>query len=103
MKLIENGEFDGISGYYTASFVVSSFTSNTSNLSSDAVVKTKDAEEKAKEIETVLNELGIVALIENYNLKDVWMGTIPGMVRSNVLAPILGVGDVSSLLVLPLK
>lgn len=96
MKLLDYPDFEGVFGYYMAAFVVSD--SEELGVRSEGV----GARRKAERVEGVLNGLGIVTIVEDYNLQDVWFGTIPGMVRSNVFAPILPVHDVNSLLILPL-
>ena len=90
LKLLEYPNFDGIFGYYMAAFVLSAKPGEEKELDNNVTI-----------VERTLNDRGIVTVDQEHNFKDVWYGTIPGMVRSNVFAPILPVHDVSSLLVLP--
>lgn len=44
---------------------------------------------------------GVPVIVENYNLKDVWLGSIPGIFRANIVPPMIMVEDISSLISLP--
>jgi len=57
----------------------------------------------AEMVEKVIQDMGICAVMEDYNLKDVWYGSVPGVVRANLKPPMVVVEDVSKLIVLPLK
>jgi len=74
-----------LNGYYTASLFFL--------LSDDDYDKIRDY---CKEI---LNTLEIPYFLENYNLKDVWWGSIPGIFRANINAPITGFSSLDELLV----
>lgn len=71
---------------------------------SNIVIWDKSEEEIQKKVE-LLEEcifgMGIPCVVEDYNLKDVWYGTIPGMVRANIKPPMILVNDVSELVVVP--
>lgn len=46
-----------------------------------------------------LDSAGQVSILEKYNLADVWMGTIPGMFRSNIAPPLVELDSVEALVV----
>jgi hypothetical protein len=79
---------NGKCGYYTSSVIVW-----------DA--DREKAIEKAAKVDKLMQKLGIPAVVEDFNLKDVWYGTIPGMVRADLRAPMVYVHDLSSLILLP--
>ncbi|NNE42193.1 MAG: conjugal transfer protein TrbE [Marinicaulis sp.] len=74
--LQELGADDVAFGYLTQAIVVS-----------DAAAKIAD--EKAREIERILNSAGFVAIRESVNAVEAWLGTLPGHAYANVRQPIV--------------
>lgn len=74
--LQELGADDVAFGYLTQGIVVSD---------ADA----KIADEKAREIERILNSAGFVAIRESVNAVEAWLGTFPGHAYANVRQPIV--------------
>lgn len=74
--LQELGADDVAFGYLTQSVVVS-----------DA--DPKMADEKAREIERILNSAGFVAIRESVNAVEAWLGALPGHAYANVRQPIV--------------
>lgn len=63
-------------GYFTMSIIV---------MDADAIM----VEKKAQAIEKIINSLGFVTINETVNAVDAWLGTLPGLFRSNIRRPIL--------------
>ncbi len=74
--LQELGADDVAFGYLTCSIVVTDV---------DAV----GADDKAKEIERVLNGRGFVAIRESVNAVDAFLGSVPGHLYANIRAPLI--------------
>lgn len=83
LSLLEYGDLDGKAcGLYTHSLLLYEHEADT-------------------EAAQFLRESGIPTVVEDYNLRDVWLGSIPGMFRSNIVPPMMCIEDVSSLIALP--
>ncbi|OFX00277.1 MAG: conjugal transfer protein TrbE [Alphaproteobacteria bacterium RIFCSPHIGHO2_12_FULL_63_12] len=74
--LQELGQDDVAFGYLTCSIVVSD-------------VDASLADDKAKEIERVLNGRGFVAIRESVNAVDAFLGSLPGHLYANIRAPLI--------------
>ncbi len=77
-----------LSGYYAKNFVF--------------LLEDQTAERMKKFIQQCGNQLQIPYVIESYNLKDVWWGTLPGLFRANLTPPIIGFNSIESFLANPL-
>lgn len=77
-----------LSGYYSKTFVFL--------LDMDTAVRMK------KFIKQCGDRLQIPYVIESFNLKDVWWGTLPGLFRANLTPPIIGFNSLESFLMNPL-
>lgn len=55
-------------------------------------------ENKAREVERVINSLGFVTKAEDVNAVDAWLGSIPGNCRNNVRRPLLHTLNLSHLM-----
>jgi type IV secretory pathway VirB4 component len=63
--------------------------------------KNKDSlVENAATVEAAILDMGIPVVVEDFKLKDVWYGTIPGMVMPNMRSPMVEVQDMSELILL---
>lgn len=51
------------------------------------------------EIQATLDSAGELSVIEKYRISDVWMGTLPGMFRSNLTTPLVELDDAAALVV----
>jgi hypothetical protein len=78
-KLLSN-----LNGYYSGAFIF--------------LIESDRHEELMEYCQMTLNELEIPYLFEEYNLKDVWWGSLPGMFRANITAPIVGIRHLEDLL-----
>ena len=67
-------------GYYSSSIVITGDTM-------------QEADNKAKAIEQVINNIGFRAKIEDVNSVDAWMGTLPGNVGRNVRRHLISTGN----------
>lgn len=74
-----------LNGYYHASFVF--------------LVDPDEYDNIKKYCQEVLNTLEIPYIFERYNLKDVWWGSLPGLFRANISAPITGFKHMDDLLI----
>jgi type IV secretion system protein VirB4 len=77
-------------GYFTASIVIW-----------DKDIKL--VAHKAESVEETIQGMGITAIVEGYNLKDTWYGTIPGMARANFRPPMVSIENIAELLVFPVE
>ena len=50
-------------------------------------------------VTNVLTDMELPFIIEQYNLKDVWWGSLPGMYLANITPPIVGFSSVTDLLI----
>jgi len=82
--LQELGQDDVSFGYFTASVIVAD---------EDAAA----VDVKAKEIERVLNGLGLVTIRESVNAVDAWLGSLPGQLYANIRQPPLHTLNVAHL------
>ena len=82
--LQELGADDVAFGYLTCSIVVSD-------------PRISEADAKAKEIERVLNGLGLVTIRESVNAVDAWLGSLPGHLYANIRAPLIHTLNVAHL------
>ena len=84
MKAINNGILSHINGYYSNCFFF---------------LLDKDEYEKiVSYCEKVMDILQRVYIIESYNLKDIWWGSLAGLFRANITDPIMGFDSIDELL-----
>ncbi|WP_298595473.1 hypothetical protein [uncultured Mitsuokella sp.] len=83
-KEINDGILKKLNGYHTESFFLP--------------FEPDRYEEDCARVRTFLDTLKIPYIIEDYNQKDVWWGSIPGMFRSNITPPIIGFDSLGELL-----
>lgn len=67
-------------GYYTSSIVIKASSA-------------EEADERAKQVEYALTNLGFKAIVETTNSIDAWMGTLPGYIGRNPRIPIISCGN----------
>lgn len=83
--IITDNLLSNLNGYYNASFIF--------------LIEPDIQAEMMAYCQMTLNELEIPYLFEEYNLKDVWWGCLPGMFRANIVAPVVGFSHLEDLLV----
>lgn len=74
----------GINGYYAGSFIF--------------LLDEKDYDDVYALAEQICQTEQIPYVIESFNLKDVWWGSLPGLFRANVVPPVVGFDSVEDLL-----
>ncbi|WP_333595637.1 hypothetical protein [Anaerospora hongkongensis] len=52
-----------------------------------------------RQAETAMKELGIPCIIENYNLKDIFWGSLPGLFRANLTPPAVKLKDMTEIFI----
>lgn len=84
-KVIMADILSNLNGYYSASFIF--------------LIDEGEYDEMMAYCKDVFNALEIPYLFEAYNLKDVWWGSLPGLFRANITAPITGFSHLDDLLI----
>lgn len=87
-RVLQQHVLNELSGYYAKTFVFL--------LDDDLSVRIK------KFIKQCANRLMIPYIIESFNLKDCWWGTLPCLFRANLNPPIIGFNSLESFLSVPL-
>ncbi len=87
-RVLQQHILNELSGYYAKTFVFL--------LDENLTVRIK------KFIQQCADRLMIPYIIESYNLKDIWWGTLPGLFRANLNPPIMGFNSLESFLMPPL-
>ncbi|MBR3721653.1 MAG: hypothetical protein IKN12_02725 [Selenomonadaceae bacterium] len=83
-NLMLNDIITDLSGYYTDTLIL--------------LADKKERELVEKNLSDLLSDLELSFRIEEYNRKDVWWGTLPGVFRANVMPPITGFSGLYDLL-----
>ncbi|MBR2216056.1 MAG: hypothetical protein IJ849_09890 [Selenomonadaceae bacterium] len=83
-KLINEGLIGELSGYYTDSYIL--------------LVSPEKMKSVAEYIDGLMEIMELPYVIEDYNRKDVWWGSLPGMFRANVMPPLTGFSDLHGLM-----
>ena len=84
LKKIEENVLQEVRGYFWNGFIFHLDEANYKNFR-DYVVEN-------------LNEREIIYVLENYNLKDVWWGSLAGMYLANITPPLVGFSSAENLL-----
>jgi len=84
-KIMLEDILGNLNGYYSSTFLF--------------LIGEKEYERYRIYCQEVLNTLEIPYLFEQYNLKDVWWGSLPGIFRANINAPIAGFSHLDDLLI----
>ena len=84
LKKIEEEILQEVRGYYWNGFIFH--------------LDTTEYEEFLEKVEKNLCEREILYVKENYNLKDVWWGSLSGMYLANITPPILGFNSIEDLI-----
>ena len=85
LKRIEQDIFGNINGYYYNGFIFH--------------VPSNEYDNFRLYVTNELTKLEIPFIIENYNLKDVWWGSIAGNYLANITPPLVGFSSVTDLLI----
>ncbi len=87
-RVLQRHVLNELSGYYAKNFVF--------------LLDQATMPRMKKFIKQCGNQLQIPYVIESFNLKDVWWGTLPGLFRANLTPPIIGFNSIESFLANPL-
>ena len=63
-----------------------------------ALVSKEDYARTEAYLEKLLGTLGLPYIVEDYNAKDLWWGSLPGLFRAAVVPPICGFRTIEELL-----
>ena len=85
LKEIQKGIVDKLNGYYHNGFIFH--------------LPQNEYDDFRKYITDILTDMELPFIIEKYNLKDIWWGSLPGMYLSNITPPLLGFSSVTDLLI----
>lgn len=83
-NFIREGLLGKLNGYHMEAFLIA--------------FREDEHRHKTDGLKALLNQLQLPYIVENYNHKQVWWGSIPGMFRSNIVPPITGFDGLENLL-----
>lgn len=75
-EMILSDILSDLNGYYSEAFFI--------------LLDSKLYDEAVHYCQNIINDMGISCIIESYNLKDIWWGSIPGVFRANITPPLTG-------------
>lgn len=87
LKFMRDGLLGELNGYHTNAFVF--------------LADEEESKRILKKVAEVLQYMELPYIIENYNRKDTWWGSLPGLFRANITPPLTFVTHLGELLLVP--